>query len=85
MKVKSSICLAWNCGWKLNDRQHKRIIAHLLELAEANRDASRTYCLWVEYAVMLAPIIVVCLIAITALGTNANATFTSVSTSIADS
>jgi pilus assembly protein Flp/PilA len=33
----------------------------------------------VEYAVMLAPIIVVCLIAITALGTNANATFTSVS------
>jgi pilus assembly protein Flp/PilA len=36
----------------------------------------------VEYAVMLALIIVVCLIAITALGTNANQTFTSVSNSI---
>ena len=36
----------------------------------------------VEYAVMLALIIVVCITAITALGTNANKTFTSVSTSI---
>jgi len=36
----------------------------------------------VEYAVMLALIIVVCITAITALGTNANATFTSVSNSI---
>ena len=33
----------------------------------------------VEYAVMLALIIVVCITAIAALGTNANATFTSVS------
>jgi pilus assembly protein Flp/PilA len=33
----------------------------------------------VEYAVMLALIIVVCLIAITALGTNANQTFSTVS------
>jgi pilus assembly protein Flp/PilA len=33
----------------------------------------------VEYAVMLALIIVVCITAITALGTNANATFTDVS------
>ncbi len=33
----------------------------------------------VEYAVMLALIIVVCIAAITTLGTNANATFTSVS------
>ena len=32
----------------------------------------------VEYAVMLALIIVVCLTAITAIGTNANATFNSV-------
>jgi pilus assembly protein Flp/PilA len=32
----------------------------------------------VEYAVMLALIIVVCITAITALGTNANKTFTSV-------
>ena len=32
----------------------------------------------VEYAVMLALIIVVCLTAITTLGTNANSTFTSV-------
>jgi pilus assembly protein Flp/PilA len=36
----------------------------------------------VEYAVMLALIIVVCITAITALGTNANKTFTSVSTTI---
>jgi len=36
----------------------------------------------VEYAVMLALIIVVCITAITALGSNANKTFTSVSTSI---
>ena len=33
----------------------------------------------VEYAVMLALIIVVCITAITALGTNANKTFTTVS------
>ena len=36
----------------------------------------------VEYAVMLALIIVVCITAITALGTNANKTFTSVSNTI---
>lgn len=36
----------------------------------------------VEYAVMLALIIVVCLVAITALGTNANKTFSTVSSSI---
>ncbi len=39
----------------------------------------------VEYAVMLALIIVVCLVAITALGTNANATFTTVDNAIAGS
>jgi len=39
----------------------------------------------VEYAVMLALIIVVCLVAITALGSNANATFTTVSNQIAGS
>jgi hypothetical protein len=33
-----SIYLSWNCGWKLNDRQHNRIIAHLVELAEGNVD-----------------------------------------------
>jgi pilus assembly protein Flp/PilA len=37
----------------------------------------------VEYAVMLALIIVVCIIAITALGSNANVTFTNVSNTIA--
>ena len=37
----------------------------------------------VEYAVMLALIIVVCITAITALGTNTNKTFTSVSNTIA--
>jgi len=36
----------------------------------------------VEYAVMLALIIVVCLAAITTLGQNANSTFTSVGTAI---
>jgi pilus assembly protein Flp/PilA len=36
----------------------------------------------VEYAVMLALIIVVCLIAITALGTSANATFGNVGSAI---
>ena len=37
----------------------------------------------VEYAVMLALIIVVCIAAITTLGNNANGTFTSVGTTIA--
>jgi pilus assembly protein Flp/PilA len=37
----------------------------------------------VEYAVMLALIIVVCITAITALGTNANKTFTNVSNTLA--
>ncbi|HTM54556.1 MAG TPA: Flp family type IVb pilin [Pirellulales bacterium] len=36
----------------------------------------------VEYAVMLALIVVVCLTAITSLGTNAKATFNNVATSI---
>lgn len=36
----------------------------------------------VEYAVMLALIIVVCLVAITSLGTNAKTTFTNVANSI---
>ena len=39
----------------------------------------------VEYAVMLALIIIVCLASISALGSNTNATFTSVSNSIAGS
>jgi pilus assembly protein Flp/PilA len=39
----------------------------------------------VEYAVMLALIIVVCLTAIQAIGTNANATFNSVAAKIAPS
>ena len=36
----------------------------------------------VEYAVMLALIIVVCVVAITALGSNANKTYTKVSTTV---
>ena len=36
----------------------------------------------VEYAVMLALIIVVCIVAITALGSNANQTFSSVSNTV---
>ncbi len=39
----------------------------------------------VEYAVMLALIIVVCLVAITSIGTTTNATFTSVSSAVAAS
>jgi pilus assembly protein Flp/PilA len=39
----------------------------------------------VEYAVMLALIIVVCLVAITSIGTSTNATFTSVSSAVAAS
>ncbi len=37
----------------------------------------------VEYAVMLALIIIVCLVAINSIGTNANTTFTNVANSIA--
>ena len=39
----------------------------------------------VEYAVMLSLIIVVCLVAITALGKNASATFATVSTQVGSS
>ena len=39
----------------------------------------------VEYAVMLALIVVVCIAAITSLGTNANATFTTVANAISSS
>jgi pilus assembly protein Flp/PilA len=39
----------------------------------------------VEYAVMLALIVVVCLVAITALGTNANKTFSNVALNMAAS
>ena len=39
----------------------------------------------VEYAVMLALIVVVCLTAIQAIGTNANTTFTTVSTKLSGS
>ena len=39
----------------------------------------------VEYAVMLALIVIVCLTAIRSIGTNANATFTEVATQIAPS
>jgi pilus assembly protein Flp/PilA len=36
----------------------------------------------VEYAVMLALIVVVCIAAITAIGSNANGTFTTISTTV---
>ncbi len=39
----------------------------------------------VEYAVMLALIIIVCLVAISAIGTNANQTFTDVAASLGGS
>jgi pilus assembly protein Flp/PilA len=37
----------------------------------------------VEYAVMLALIVIVCLVSIQAIGTNANATFNSIATQLA--
>ncbi len=39
----------------------------------------------VEYAVMLACIIIVCIVSITSLGTNANKTFTKISNTLATS
>jgi pilus assembly protein Flp/PilA len=39
----------------------------------------------VEYAVMLALIVIVCLVSIQAIGTNANATFNSVATQLSGS
>jgi pilus assembly protein Flp/PilA len=57
-----------------------RYATHLVQFLKAEDGPTA-----VEYAVMLALIIVVCLIAITALGTNANATFTTVSNQIAGS
>jgi len=52
----------------------RRQVAHFL----ADEDGPTA----VEYAVMLALIIVVCITAITALGTNANNTFSYVSTQV---
>jgi pilus assembly protein Flp/PilA len=57
-----------------------RCLAHVVAFCQQDDGPTA-----VEYAVMLALIIVVCLIAITALGTNANQTFTSVSNSLSSS
>ncbi len=54
-----------------------RFVSHLVNFLK--REDGPTA---VEYAVMLALIIVVCITAITTLGTNANATFTSVGNAI---
>ena len=51
----------------------KTLTRHLVEFVKKEDGPTA-----VEYAVMLALIIVVCIGAITTLGTNANATFTSV-------
>jgi pilus assembly protein Flp/PilA len=56
----------------------RQLCAHVVEFLK--REDGPTA---VEYAVMLALIIVVCLVAITALGTNANKTFSEVSASLA--
>jgi pilus assembly protein Flp/PilA len=58
----------------------KKLTQHVVEFLK--REDGPTA---VEYAVMLALIIVVCLVAITALGTNANKTFNTVATSIGGS
>jgi pilus assembly protein Flp/PilA len=54
-----------------------KITAHVVEFLKKEDGPTA-----VEYAVMLALIIVVCLAAITTLGQNANTTFTSVGTAI---
>ena len=54
-----------------------RIVKNVVEFLQAEEGPTA-----VEYAVMLALIIVVCLIAITALGTSANATFGNVGNAI---
>jgi pilus assembly protein Flp/PilA len=56
------------------------LTSHLVEFVR-NEDGPTA----VEYAVMLALIIVVCIGAITTLGTNANATFTSVDSALTSS
>jgi pilus assembly protein Flp/PilA len=55
----------------------KKLTSHLLAFLKAEDGPTA-----VEYAVMLALIIVVCITAITALGTNANNTFSSVGATI---
>jgi pilus assembly protein Flp/PilA len=54
-----------------------RFTKHLVEFLQAEEGPTA-----VEYAVMLALIIVVCLVAITALGTSANSTFGNVGNAI---
>jgi pilus assembly protein Flp/PilA len=56
---------------------YSALARHLVEFVR-NEDGPTA----VEYAVMLALIIVVCIAAITTLGTNANATFQNVGTAI---
>jgi pilus assembly protein Flp/PilA len=57
---------------------YSALARHLVEFVR-NEDGPSA----VEYAVMLALITVVCIAAITTLGTNASATFTNVGTAIA--
>ena len=58
----------------------KTLTRHLVEFVKKEDGPTA-----VEYAVMLALIIVVCIGAITTLGTNANATFTSVDSALTSS
>jgi len=55
----------------------KTLICHVVEFVKKEDGPTA-----VEYAVMLALIIVVCIAAITTLGGNANATFTSVDSAL---
>jgi pilus assembly protein Flp/PilA len=65
------------CKNEKGNAMFSTLARHLLEFV-ANEDGPTA----VEYAVMLALIIVVCIGAITTLGTNANTTFTSVGSAI---
>jgi pilus assembly protein Flp/PilA len=70
---RTTLFLAPPRHYLLEDFVMKNLLRHARHLL-VNEDGPTA----VEYAVMLALIIVVCLTAITAIGTNANATFQSV-------
>lgn len=60
-------------GWSLSERTMKNFASKINRFLKSEDGPTA-----VEYAVMLALIVVVCLGAITAIGTNANTTFTNV-------
>jgi pilus assembly protein Flp/PilA len=66
---------------RLNSRKdHRKVVSHFPQRYQFSENEEGATA--VEYAVMLAQIIGVCIAAITTLGTNANATFSSVGNSV---